>query len=64
MIFHVTETGVLMHYTINAGSPEEAYKLAKRLQKHKEADLTIGTDFKNGRIIEPLKTKKGEELKE
>jgi hypothetical protein len=64
MIFHVVETGVLMHYTINAGSLEEAFKLATKLQKHEEAELTIGTDFKNGRITEPLKTKKGEELKE
>lgn len=61
MIFHVAETGVLLHYTINAGSLEEAYRLAKKLQKHKEAKLTIGADFKNDRIIEPLKTKKGED---
>lgn len=60
MIFHVVETGVLLHYRIKAGSLEEAFKLAKKLQKHKEADLIIGTDFENGRIIEPLKTKKGE----
>ncbi len=64
MIFHVAETGVLMHYTINAGSPEEAFKLAKKLQKHKESELTIGAGFKNGRITEPLKTKKREGSKE
>ena len=59
MIFHVVETGVLAHYTINAGSPEEAFKLVKKLSKHKEAELTIGAGFKSGRIIEPIKTKKG-----
>ena len=58
MIFHVTESGVLAHYTINAGSLEEAYKLAKKLQTHKEALLTIGTGFKNGKILKPFKTEK------
>ena len=59
MIFHVVETGVVMHYRIKARSLEEAFRLAEKLQKHKENDLTICTDFENGRIIEPLKIKKG-----